>query len=155
MRQMAAHPHRRRKNYEVCLWNLAVLLFWSMVTLPCAGQTPGSTVSGAITSAAGAPIANAAIAVKNLGTNETISLAANVDGSYVLQGLALGRYEITASAPGYAPAVITVSMTQSSSPSANLVLQDTTPLRPGPLRARLYGTSSPTTVPSVSASTST
>jgi hypothetical protein len=120
---MAAHPHRRRKNYEVWAGNLAVLLFWSMAILPCAGQTPGPTVSGAITSVAGAPIANAAIAVKNLATNETISLAANVDGSYALQGLAPGRYEITASAPGYAPAVITVSLTESSSPSAHLMLQ--------------------------------
>ena len=119
---MANHAHPRRKNYEVWAGNVAGLLFF-LVAIPCTGQTPGTTVSGLITSVAGTPVANAAIAIKNLTANQTINLTSNVDGSYALQNLALGRYEITASAPGYAPAVITVTLTAGSSPPANLVLQ--------------------------------
>ena len=120
---MANHAHPRRKNYEVWAGNVAGLLFFLAAILPCTGQTPDTTVSGLITSVAGTPVANAAIAIKNLTANQTINLTSNVDGSYALQNLALGRYEITASAPGYAPAVITVTLTAGSSPPANLVLQ--------------------------------
>jgi hypothetical protein len=119
---MAAHPRLRRKNYEVWAGNLAVSLFCLVAILPCAGQTPGTTVSGLITSTAGTPVANAVLAIKSLTTNETTNLTANADGSYVLQGLAPGRYEITAYAPGYVPAVITIALTGASSPPANLVL---------------------------------
>ena len=112
---MANHAHPRRKNYEVWAGNVAGLLFF-LVAIPCTGQTPGTTVSGLITSVAGTPVANAAIAIKNRTANQTINLTSNVDGSYALQNLALGRYEITASAPGYAPAVITVTLTAGSSP---------------------------------------
>jgi hypothetical protein len=120
---MANHAHPRGKNYEVWAGNVAGLLFFLAAILPCTAQTPGTTVSGLTTSVAGTSVASAAIAIKNLTTNQTINLTSNVDGSYALQNLALGRYEITASAPGYAPAVIIVTLTAGSSPPANLVLQ--------------------------------
>ena len=108
---------------KTCAARLAIWLLCLVAILPCAGQAPDSTISGTITSAVGRPIANAMITVKNLATNEVRNLTANADGTYSSKNLAPGRYEITASAPGYTAAPTTVSLTTSSSTSANLVLQ--------------------------------
>src|SRR6267142_1407448 len=121
--QMVAHPHLRGKNHRICVASFAIWVLCLGATLPCAGQAPDTTIAGTITSAAGTPIANATITVKNLATNEVRTLTANADGTYTLKNLAPGRYEITASASGYSAAVTTVSLRVNSSSSANLVLQ--------------------------------
>jgi hypothetical protein len=78
---MVSHPQLHRKSHQVWVANLAIFLFFLVAVPPCAGQSSGTTISGAIASANGAPIPNAVIAVKNLATNEIINLSANVDGS--------------------------------------------------------------------------
>jgi Carboxypeptidase regulatory-like domain len=119
---MAVHPLLCRKNHYVWAGHLAMLLI-CLLAIPSAGQVPGTTISGVIGSAAGGTIANAMITLKNLATNEIKSFTANADGSFELKTFASGRYEITASAPGYAPAAITINLTADPSPPANLVLQ--------------------------------
>ncbi len=108
---------------RICVASLTIWVLCFAAAPPCAGQAPGAMVSGTITSALGSPIANATITVKNLATNEVRNVTANGDGTYSLKNVAPGRYEITASAPGYSAAVITVALAESSSVPANLVLQ--------------------------------
>lgn len=115
-----ALPHLCGKNHNVWAANLALLL---LMAVPSTGQVRGTTISGSISSPSGAPIASAAITLKNLATNEARSFTANADGSYELKNLAPGRYEITASAPGYAIGAITVDLAADSGAPANLVLQ--------------------------------
>src|SRR5215468_11025231 len=73
-------------------------------------QVPEAVLSGTITSASGAPIQNAVLAVKNLGTDKVESFLANPDETYTLRNLVPGKYEITASARGFAAAVTTVTL---------------------------------------------
>ena len=120
---MVGRPHLCGKNYRICVGNLAIWVLCAVAILPCAGQASNTTIAGTITSAAGTPIANAMITVKNLATNEVRGVTANADGTYALKNLAPGRYEITASASGYPAAVITVTLPGGSSTPANLVLQ--------------------------------
>jgi hypothetical protein len=93
-----------------------------VMAVPSTGQVRGTTISGSISSPSGGSIAGAAITLKNLATNEIRSFTANADGSYELQNLPPGRYEITASAPGYAPASVTIDLAADSGAPANLVL---------------------------------
>jgi len=116
-----ALPHLSGKNHNVWAANLALLLLLLMA-VPSTGQVRGSTISGSISSPSGGPIASAAITLKNLATNEARSFTANADGSYELQNLSPGRYEITASAPGYVPASATIDLAADSGAPANLVL---------------------------------
>jgi Carboxypeptidase regulatory-like domain len=118
---IVALPHLCGENHNVWAANLALLLLLLMA-LPCAGQVPGTRISGSISSPSGDPIANAAITLKNLATNEARSFTANADGSYELKNLGPGRYEVTATAPGYAPASITIDLAGDSGAPANLVL---------------------------------
>jgi hypothetical protein len=118
---IVALPHLCGKNHNVWAANLALLLLLLMA-VPSTGQVRGATISGSISSPSGGPIANAAITLKNLATDEVRSFTANADGSYELQNPPPGRYEITASAPGYAPASITVDLAADSGAPANLVL---------------------------------
>src|SRR4029077_13252937 len=111
-----------------CVTSLAICVLWLVATLPSAGQAPDATIAGTVTSAAGIPIASAMITVKNLATNDVKNLSANADGTYILKNVSSGRYEITASASGYAAAVITVTLPGGFSTPANLVLQ---PVPPG------------------------
>jgi hypothetical protein len=111
------------RNDKICAVSLAIWALCWVAIFPCAGQSPDTTIAGTITSAAGIPIANAMITIKNVATNAATNLTANADGTYTLKNLAPGRYEITASASGYSAAVTTVSLSVNSSSSANLVLQ--------------------------------
>jgi len=94
-------------NDKICAVSLAIWVLCLVAILPCAGQSPDTTIAGTITSAAGIPIANAMITIKNVDTNAATNLTANADGTYTLKSLAPGRYEITASASGYSAAVRT------------------------------------------------
>ena len=118
---IVALPHLCGKNHNVWAANLALLLLLLMA-VPSTGQVRGTTILGSITSPSGGPIANATITLKNLATNEPRRLTANADGSYEVKNLAPGRYEITASAPGYATGAITVDLAADSGAPANLVL---------------------------------
>src|SRR5450759_2156572 len=118
---IVALPQLCGKNHNVWAANLALLLLL-LTAVPSTGQVRGTTISGSISSPSGGPIANAAITLKNLATNEARSFTANANGSYELPNLPPGKYEITASAPGYAPASITVDVAADSGAPANLVL---------------------------------
>jgi hypothetical protein len=100
-----------RKNRRICAMSLAIWVLCLVGARPSSGQTLDATISGTITSALGAPSANATITVKNLATNDVRSLTANPDGTYALQNVAPGRYEITASASasGYATVGVTIT----------------------------------------------
>ena len=86
-------------------------------------QVPEAALSGAITSVSGAPIQNATLSVKNLGTGKIESFIANPDGTYALRNLVPGKYDITTSAKGFAAAVTTVTLEAGRSVVANFALQ--------------------------------
>ena len=116
-----ALPHLCGRNHNVWAANLALLLLFLMA-VPSNAQVRGTTISGSISSPNGGPIANVVITLNNLATNEAKNFTANADGNFELRNLPPGKYEITASAPGYAPASMTVDLASGSGGPTNLVL---------------------------------
>ena len=88
-----------RNIFVACLMLgvLAGLLF----AAPGWAQVAGATLSGEVTDASGAVIPQAQVAVKNLGTGITTTVAVNADGFYSAPNLLPGTYEMTCSAPGF------------------------------------------------------
>ena len=56
-------------NDKIRAVSLAIWVVCLVAILPCAGQAPDTAIAGTITSAAGIPIANAMIMIKNVATN--------------------------------------------------------------------------------------
>jgi Carboxypeptidase regulatory-like domain/TonB dependent receptor/TonB-dependent Receptor Plug Domain len=77
---------------------LVLSLCWS---LPSIAQTITGTISGDVTDTSGAVVASATITVENLGTNEKRTATTTTSGSYRVPDLAIGKYKVTATAPGF------------------------------------------------------
>ena len=80
-----------------------LLLVW-MLLLPLApvwAQATGGTFSGRVTSAAGAPIPNAAVTITEVNTNATQKVLTGPDGTFSINGLAVGTYRLDVETAGY------------------------------------------------------
>ncbi len=62
-------------------------------------------LTGVVTDQTGGVVPNAAIEVSNLDTGATLTAAADPLGRYVVRDLPAGRYQVTATSPGFEPAV--------------------------------------------------
>ena len=96
-------------------------------SVPGLGQKIENAISGTITSASGSRVPNALVSAKSINTGEVKTVTASEDGTYRLFGLPRGAYEIRASAPDFAVASATVTVTENSSLVVNLVLQAEVP----------------------------
>src|SRR5216683_3110099 len=87
---------------------LSLLLF--CFVLPGAAQTITGTISGDVTDASGAVVAGETITVENLGTSEKRTATTTSTGSFRVPDLAIGKYEVTASAEGFKTLVQTAEV---------------------------------------------
>lgn len=70
-----------------------------------AGRTrsdTSGTISGLALDSTGAAVPNASISVRNRDTNTARNATTEVDGRFIFRGLLVGRYELTATAAGFA-----------------------------------------------------
>src|SRR5260370_15631839 len=65
------------------------------------GQVPTGSIAGTVADPSGAPIAGAAISVRNAATNVQREIAADLSGSFRVTNLAPGSYEVTITKPGF------------------------------------------------------
>src|SRR5579863_1864996 len=77
---------------------MAVLI---LAAIAVAAQLPTGTILGSVKDSSGASIPGAMVTLKNTDTNLTKTATTEADGSYRFPELAVGRYEITASAAGF------------------------------------------------------
>src|SRR5437588_847017 len=82
------------------IW-VAVLILGALAAIPIAAQLPTGTILGTVKDSSGASIPGAMVTLKNTDTNLTKTATTEADGSYRFPELAVGRYEITASAAGF------------------------------------------------------
>lgn len=80
------------------LFSVFAVLLFAAVSF---GQEFRGTIAGTIADPNGAPVPNATVAVRNIGTNITTTVTANGEGAYVVPLLQPGMYSITAKADGF------------------------------------------------------
>src|SRR5437762_5525967 len=84
---------------------LPLFLVWASVGLQ-AQSTLNQQISGQVTDASGAVLANAAITVTNQDTGLVRNTRTNSDGFYVVPDLPTGKYRVSAEAPAFAKQIV-------------------------------------------------
>jgi hypothetical protein len=101
---------------------LAVWVLSLVFAVPLRAQVAGATLSGTITDATGAVIANAQISAKNTATTLVSSTTTNSDGFYSIPNLLPAEYQITISAPGFSTKQTTLTLTVGAKQVLNLAM---------------------------------
>ena len=111
------NPKAAKGGVALCI---IVLLF--SISIPIRAQDSNSSLSGAITSATGAAVPNAKVAVKNLATGQSTEAQTDSAGHYDLQNLLAGDYELAVSAEGYSTNTVKVTVAAGASKTADVTL---------------------------------
>jgi len=117
----------RYSSRRYLLLLIPVLLLVSAVETK--GQAIQSTILGRVTDPSGAAVANAAVAIKNEGTNFERTMQTDENGDYRIAGLGVGRYQVSVSAAGFKSFVrstIVLDSSQIKRVDANLELGEAT-----------------------------
>ena len=99
-----------------------MLLLVLLAAGPSHGQVATSTLSGTITSSAGAPIPNAEISVKNVVSGQTIETRTDSAGIYSVTNLAPGNYDVSILADGFSTKVANVALAANARQTMNQTL---------------------------------
>src|SRR5438105_5983299 len=102
-----------------------VLLLTLLVPIAAFGQASTATIRGKIMNDRGSTIANAEINSASTSTGCVKSVHSNSDGSYTLQGLTPGEYQIVVAASGYEPRNETITVLVGQNLEMNLRLTAT------------------------------
>jgi hypothetical protein len=101
---------------------LAGLMLCLVAALPAGLRAANRRLSGTIATSSGDPVPNAQVSVKNTATSVVQTVTSKQDGSYALTGVAPGVYQVSATAPGFSGASLTVTVGADNDQTANLVL---------------------------------
>jgi Carboxypeptidase regulatory-like domain/TonB dependent receptor len=78
-----------------------LLTTFLLLTLSVFAQSNTGTITGQVSDANGAAVANATVTITNLGTNEAKTVQTNDQGFYEAPSLSTGIYKVTATASGF------------------------------------------------------
>jgi hypothetical protein len=104
---------------------LLILAVWGVFVLasvPVEAQQVNARLSGTVKSASGSAVPEAQVSIKNSASGIEESVTSSEDGSFAVSNLSPGTYEITATAPGYAGATLSVEVAAGPGQTASLVL---------------------------------
>jgi hypothetical protein len=88
-----------------------------VLILACAWALPAQesihlgSISGQVTDPAGATVAHAAVAARQVSTNQTVTLLSDAEGRFRFSYLRVGEYEVTVASPGFAKAARRLTLT--------------------------------------------
>src|ERR1041385_5576697 len=100
---------------------LFILIFCSTLLF---GQATDATLVGIVTDQSGSGVPNAAVSVENVATGIKINVKTNGNGEYRINNLAVGRYNLTATAEGFAGGSLkNVEVILNQTATANIALQ--------------------------------
>src|SRR5215475_2719916 len=99
----------------------AAILFLTMIGLATA-QTPTGTIAGVVRDPTGAAVGGAQIEVLNLATGLLRPTTSSEQGDYSLPALLAGKYEVSASAPGFQRTVRQASVEAGATTTADFQL---------------------------------
>jgi iron complex outermembrane recepter protein len=87
---------------------LAILLALALTILPA--QTPPGRIAGILKDPSGAVVPQAQVRIRNLDSSAAGSTATDAQGRYAFPAVPAGRYQVSASAPGFETAVRSVTV---------------------------------------------
>jgi hypothetical protein len=111
-----------RKRTCLFLTTFLGFVLFLQVSTELNAQVTGQTLSGKITSVSGGRIANARTTLRNPSNGETKTIAVAEDGSFTLNNLPPGIFEITITAPGFVEYRGTVTISAGADSRADIVL---------------------------------
>jgi Carboxypeptidase regulatory-like domain len=111
------NPTAAKDGVALCIF---FLLF--CISSPIRAQDSNSPLSGAITSATGAAVPNAKVAMMNLATGQSTETQTDSAGHYSVQNLMPGDYELAVSAEGYSTNTVKVTVATGASKTADVTL---------------------------------
>lgn len=100
----------------------AVLVIVSLLAPNLRAQEAEGTLSGKITDSSGAVVANAKVSVKNLATGQSAEAQTDAAGTYKVERLAPGDYEVSVSAEGFGEKTEKVTVAAGTPLTFNAVL---------------------------------
>lgn len=110
-------------NQESAKFYAAALLF---VCLAMSGamsaQVPGSVLSGTVKDGSGNVIPNAKLTVRNAATGKAVDAQTGAAGTYNIENLAPGEYEVSTSAEGFTPRLDKVTLAADTTETLNVSL---------------------------------
>ena len=86
-----------------------IFLAWGIISASLFAQTSGG-LQGTVTNSSGAAVPDVRLSVRSLRTGETRNVATNQRGFYAALELSPGRYELTASRPGFSALTVTITV---------------------------------------------
>jgi hypothetical protein len=101
---------------------VSIFILLICVSIPIRAQDSTSSLSGAITSATGAAVPNAKVAVKDLATGQLIETQTDSSGRYKVPNLTQGDYELAVSADGYSTNTMKVTLAAGAGKTTDVTL---------------------------------
>src|ERR1700730_1472635 len=93
----------RRRPVRLSLTGIVVVA----IAFSCAAQTSrvAGAIQGSVVNQTGGTVSNAAVTLRNQGTNQTRTISTNAEGSFRAGELPVGRYELRVESSGFSPYV--------------------------------------------------
>jgi hypothetical protein len=105
----------------------AALLLLAAISLPLSAQNPAGSIRGTVTDPQGAVIYNASVTVSNQATGDARKASTSNDGSYSVDNLPPGEYQVRIEHQGFATQLLTltVQVGNATSGDASLIIGST------------------------------
>jgi hypothetical protein len=104
------------------LLGAGILVLCFLLPEPLRAQVAGATLSGTITDTSGTVVPSATISAKHVATGRSAETHTDSAGRFTLPNLAVGEYQVSASAAGFGTRVATVTITAGVAQTMNLTL---------------------------------
>ena len=109
-------------NFSVATFVLRTGILLLFLSAPLQAQVAGAALSGTVTGPSGAAVANARVTVRNAATGQSTETQTDSFGSYHVQNLMSGDYDVSVSEEGFSPKAVKVTITAGAGQTVNLAL---------------------------------
>src|SRR5436190_24200725 len=106
-------------KFKLLLLSVTLLALAARTTFPVMAQNPTGSIRGTVTDQQGAIIQNATVTVTNKATGDARKVNTGSDGSYAVENLLAGEYEVKIEASNFATQNSTLTVQTGSTTTGN------------------------------------